>query len=306
MKKYVLKRLLSSLLLLLLASFLIYAILYTMPGSSTDILFGDSIALSPSGEKESLLSSYFTFILSALKGNFGTSLITSEKVSSLIASHFYPTFSLSLFSFFLLVIVFIPLSIICGKKGLKGCDIYISFSMALPSFLLSFILVVLFVLVFPLLPLAGYKPLENGVGVHIKYLILPSLTLALTYSGLLMSVVFQKVKELLTKPFFLYAKARGVKGFSLDIKYLLLPSLSIILSILSQAFISLLSGVAIVETIFNIPGLGSLLVTSVLRRDIPTATTLVLFITTICIVINFITDISIAVLRRKKGGGYET
>lgn len=281
--------------LLLLASFLIYTFLYTIPGSSMDVLFGDSVILTENA-KSGLLKSYCLFLGNILKGNFGTSLITGDKVTTLISSHIYPTFALALISFTILTLIFIPLSIVLGKHNKKSSDIYITLSMSLPSFLLAFILIVLFVLLIPIFPLAGYKSIRAGLGVHLRYLMLPSITLAITYSGLLISIVFKKVRELTIEPPYLYAKARGLKESTLNVKYLFLPTLSVILSVLSQAFISLLSGVAIVETIFNIPGLGSLLVTSVSRRDIPTATTLVLFITVICIVVNFITDIALEII----------
>ncbi len=292
MKRYIQKRLLSSIMLLLLASFLIYTFLYTIPGSSMEVLLGDS-ASHVESSKTGLLTSCFQFLGNILQGDFGTSLINGEKVTTLISSHFYPTFALALITFTILTLIFIPLAIVFGKHDAKACDIYVTLSLSLPSFLLAFILIVLFVLLIPIFPLAGYKSLRNGVGVHLRYLLLPSLTLAITYSGLLVSIVFKKVRDLTTEPPYLYAKARGLKESTLNVKYLFLPTLSVILSVLSQAFISLLSGVAIVETIFNIPGLGSLLVTSVSRRDIPTATTLVLFITVISIVVNFITDVAL-------------
>lgn len=309
------KRVLLSLLLLLIASFFIFTLLYILPGSAAEVLLGEG-ANSEEVEHlkgllsldKGLISSYFSFLLAFLKGDFGLSYINNTPVSALVLTHLLPTLELTSLATLSLVLVFIPLSLIAEEKkgGKKLMLLHISLSLSLPSFLFSLFFMLLFAVILPLFPVAGYKPLALGFFTHLKYLVLPSLVLAITYSGLLMQITYTSIKDKRQESYYIFAKARGLGKNSIRIKYLLLTSLAPILSSFSQSLIGLLSGAAIVETIFNIPGLGSLLVSSVLKRDYPTALAVVLLITVFSLSISLITDLIIHSLEEKKGGCNES
>lgn len=309
MKSYIGKRVIASLILLLIATFFIFFIFSTLPGSVAQVLLGedaDSLQVRNLEERlgleKSFLSRYLIFLKNIISFNFGNSLITGEPVFYLIANCLLPTFELAIMTFLFLLFIFIPLAVLnSSKPDSKLFVLYISVSLSIPSFVFAFLLMFFLAFLLPVFPLSGYKVFSSGFFIHFFHLILPSFSLALSYSGLLMKLTNIKAAQIRRESYYLNAVSRGLGFLSINFKYLFYPTLSSILSVFTQSFISLLSGVAIIESIFNIPGLGFLLVSSVLKRDYPTCLAIVIFLTFISVLLSFVSDLFVFSLNRKRG-----
>jgi ABC-type dipeptide/oligopeptide/nickel transport systems, permease components len=306
-KHYLAKRLLMSLLFFLTASFLVFALMYSLPGSAASVLLGDEASSASVTELEArmgtgkpFLTSYLSFLFDFLRFRFPRSLVYDRPTLALIAESLGPTLILSTLAFLLVALVFLPLSayLAAKRKGEKLSAIFVSLSFSLPSFLFALLIMLLFSLFLPILPVAGWADGWGGL----KFSILPALVLALTYGGFIVELTGNEAREKRDKGFCLYARARGVGDASLSFRYIILSSLPTLLSPLAETCLSLVSGSAVVESIFGIPGLGSLLVSSVMKRDYPLSLSIVMLITFIGIILSLISDLLTYALNRRKGG----
>ena len=163
---------------------------------------------------------------------------------------------------------------------------------SVPSFLMGLFLMLIFSVQLNILPVAGYKTIaEDGLWIHFKYLILPAISLGLMEAALITRMTRASVLEVLNCDYIKMAKAKGVKEFTLTLKHALRNALLPIITVIGQSFITLLSGATVVETIFNIPGIGALIVNSIGRRDYEVIQGIVLVITLINVLINLIVDL---------------
>ena len=156
---------------------------------------------------------------------------------------------------------------------------------------MSLILILVFGVAFKALPVSGYRTLKSGVGVFLKYSILPVLALGLGQAGILMRMTRSSMLEVMNTDYIKTAKAKGAKRTVILFKHALRNAFIPILTAIGQSFGTLFAGTAIVETIFNIPGVGQLVVTSITRRDYAMIQGVVLIISIMWIIINLALDI---------------
>ena len=160
-----------------------------------------------------------------------------------------------------------------------------------PCFIYGLLLILLFGVDLRVLPVSGYKTFAAGAWNHYRYLILPTISLALTQAPLLTRITRSSMVEVLNSDYIKTAKAKGLKSTNVLAKHAFRNAFNTILTVLGQSVGSLIAGAAVIETLFNIPGVGQLVVNAVLKRDYPLIQGLVLVISLIYIVINFIIDL---------------
>lgn len=169
--------------------------------------------------------------------------------------------------------------------------IFALLGMSIPSFLLALLLVLLFGVQLGWLPVAGYRAISDGLLEHLKYLILPAISLGMIQAALIARMTRSSMLEVLNMNYIKSARAKGVKNFKLIVKHAFRNALLPILTVVGQTFGSLITGAVVVETVFNIPGIGQLIINSVERRDFAVIQGVILFITFLYIVLNLIIDI---------------
>jgi peptide/nickel transport system permease protein len=201
----------------------------------------------------------------------------------------------------LAIVIALPLGIFAARKKGKIADssvIMVSLlGISTPSFLLSLLLVILFSVNLKWLPVAGYKPLgEFGLVTHLKYIILPVISLAMMQAAMLTRMTRAAMIDVLNNDYIKTAKAKGVKEWIILYKHALKNAMIPILTTIGQTFATLLSGAAVVETVFGIPGVGQLIVSSVTKRDYPVIQGIVLIISLIYILLNFVIDLLYGVI----------
>ena len=191
--------------------------------------------------------------------------------------------------------VAIPAGVFAAKNKGRGLDYMLSttslLGLSIPNFLMSLLLILVFGVAFKALPVSGYRTLKSGVGVFLKYSILPVLALGLGQAGILMRMTRSSMLEVMNTDYIKTAKAKGAKSTVILFKHALRNAFIPILTAIGQSFGTLFAGTAIVETIFNIPGVGQLVVTSITRRDYAMIQGVVLIISIMWIIINLALDI---------------
>ena len=302
MLKYVLKRLGYVIITLFILSIFIFMLVHITPGDPGRIMLGpdanpeDVEALDRQmGLDQPLLVQYVSWLDDAVHGDLGTSYARNAPVVQEIGGALKPTLELSIWAQILATVIAIPLGTVAArKKGTTADSGIIAFAqlgISIPSFLLSLLLVMAFSIAIKLFPATGYKSIaEVGVWGHFRYLILPVISLAAMQAAMLTRMTRSSMIDVINMDYIKTAKAKGISQRRIIYHHALKNAMIPILTAIGQSFATLLSGAAVVETVFSIPGVGQLIVNSVTKRDYPMVQGIVLVISLIYIAVNFIID----------------
>lgn len=308
MRKYILKRLLSMIPAVFVVSVVIFLIIHLTPGDPAAVMLGDQAdpeaiaALREAlGLNDPLPVQYLRWLGGVLQGDLGQSLYSDESMVSMLLSHLGPTLSLTVFALAISLIVAVPLGILAARKRGALADNAISvFSMigiSMPSFLLGLLLMLVFAVMLRWLPAAGYKTLaEDGMAEHLRYLVMPAIALGFMEAGLILRMTRSSMLEVLGSDYIRMAKAKGEKSLAITCKHAFKNALIPIVTTVGQTFMGLLSGATVVESIFNIPGIGKMTITAVQQRDYEVVQAVVLFLSMINIVVCLVIDLIYAAI----------
>ena len=308
MRKYILKRLLSMIPAVFVVSVVIFLIIHLTPGDPAAVMLGDQAdpeaiaALREAlGLNDPLPVQYLRWLGGVLQGDLGQSLYSDESMISMLLSHLGPTLSLTVFALAISLIVAVPLGILAARKRGALADNAISvFSMigiSMPSFLLGLLLMLVFAVTLRWLPAAGYKTLaEDGMAEHLRYLVMPAIALGFMEAGLILRMTRSSMLEVLGSDYIRMAKAKGEKSLAITCKHTFKNALIPIVTTVGQTFMGLLSGATVVESIFNIPGIGKMTITAVQQRDYEVVQAVVLFLSMINIVVCLVIDLIYAAI----------
>lgn len=302
MANYIIKRLVSVIPVLFIVSIVVFLIIHLTPGDPASVMLGDQaseedleVVREQLGLNQPIYIQYFSWITSVFRGDFGFSYFMNEPVLYSIYEHLQPTLSLSILAEIFAVILAIPFGIIAAKR--KGSIVdqslmgFSLFGISVPSFLLGLILILVFGVKFPLLPVAGFVPISEGLVEHIRYLILPAIALGTMQAALIARMTRASMIEIYELNFVKAIRAKGVKEVVLTLKHVFRNALIPIITVIGQTLGTLIAGAAVIETVFNIPGIGQLILNSVERRDYAVIQGSILFITCVYIFINLVIDL---------------
>lgn len=312
MWSYILKRLLTVIPVLFVVSIVIFAIIHITPGDPVTFMLGDEAteeqietARTQLGLDLPLYEQYWNWVKGAAVGNLGQSYHMNMSVNEAIASHILPTLSLAIFAEIIALCIAIPLGIIAAIKRGTAVDQTVMgaslLGMAIPSFLLALFLVLLIGVQLRWLPVAGYQPLTNGLWNHLKHLILPAISLGAIQAALIARMTRSSMLEVLNTNYIKMARAKGVVERRVIYNHALQNAFLPILTVIGITFGGLVTGAIVTETIFNIPGLGSLIINSVARRDYTVIQGIVLFVTIVYVMINLVIDILYGIIDPRVG-----
>lgn len=303
MKKYIVKRLLALIPTLLVVSVVIFSIIHMTPGDPAAMILGDKAdaadieALREAmGLNDPIPVQYINWVTDVFHGDLGQSVFIDKPMTEILKEYMGPTVSLTIYAMALSTIIAIPLGVIAAKRrgtlADQGISLVSMIGISMPSFLLGLLLILGFAVKLRWFPVAGYKSIgEAGFFAHIRYLTLPALALGFMEAALMIRLTRSSVLEVLASDYVKMAKAKGVSEFSLVMKHAMKNALIPILTVLGQTFMALLAGAAVVESVFNIPGIGRLTVNSVARRDYEVIQAVVLLISLINVVMCLAVDL---------------
>lgn len=299
---YIVKRILSLIPVLFVVSVVIFLIIHMTPGDPASIILGQEASQEQIEElreqlglNKPIYEQYVSWIGGVFQGDFGTSIFMKQSVLSAIIEHVQPTLSLAILAQIISLFIAIPLGIAAANRRGSLADSSIMgvslMGMSVPSFLLGLFLILLFGVQLGWLPVAGYKPLSDGFITHLKYLIMPAISLGAIQAALIARMTRTSMLEVLNTNYIKTAKAKGVKNRSIVYRHALRNAFLPILTVVGQTFGTLVAGAVVTETIFNIPGIGQLIINSVERRDYAVIQGVVLFVTFAYVFLNLLIDL---------------
>lgn len=299
---YIVKRILSLIPVLFVVSIVIFMIIHITPGDPATAILGFEASeeqienlREELGLNAPVIEQYFSWIGGVFKGDLGTSYFMKQPVTTAIFEHLKPTLSLSILAQLVAVIIAIPLGIAAANRRGSFADQAIMgaslLGMAIPSFLLGLFLILLFGVKLGWLPVAGYQPLSAGLWNHLKYLIMPAISLGAIQAALIARMTRTSMLDVLNTDYIKTARAKGVKNHNVIYKHAFRNAFLPILTVIGQSLGTLVAGAVVTETIFNIPGIGQLIINSVMRRDFAVIQGVVLFVTFSYVFINLFIDL---------------
>lgn len=313
MHKYVIKRLLQLIPILLAITFLSFAMMRIAGSDAVEQKMentGSSVsqevvdaAREELGLNRPFLTQYFVWLSNLLRGDMGTSYISGKPVFSTFISKLPATILLTVTSILLTVVISIPLGILAAVKQNQVTDYLIrivSFlGNSMPNFFVALLLMYFFAIRLNVFPV-----IADGTGP--KSVAMPSLTLAIAMSAKYLRQIRATILDELSRDYVAGAKARGVKFSVIMWRSILKASLVTIITLLTLSIGSLLGGTAIVESIFMWDGVGKMAVDAINMRDYPMIQAYVMWMAIIYVLVNLITDLSYRFLDpRIRLGGME-
>ena len=277
MKKKIINRIISFLLTLLVVSLFVFAAVDLAKGDSSLVVLSDEAGVEEveryrkdNGLYDIFLIRYLRFLKSFFSFSWGRT-VGGEKVVDVILSRLPLTLSLTFFSIFLSLLISLPLLFFSlSKVGGRRQSILTLLSSALmviPTFISSLVLILIFSLWLKLFPVSGYVRLKEGIFPYLRSLFLPSLSLSFLHSAVMMKIMREALEESLKMNYTRTALAKGMKERKLVVLSAFRPSLPVLFSLVSDSLSVGFGGAAVVENIFALPGMGSLLVKGALERD---------------------------------------
>ena len=244
------------------------------------------------GWDKPLITQYFEFLLNAIQGDLGKSYIQKAPVSELILERLGPSTFLLIYSAVLSLIISFPLSYISSIKVNSYSDHLIRsiglIGFAMPPFWIGILLILIFGLFLNLFPVSGYG---EGFFGHIYHLFLPSLTIALFLSPMLTQTLRASILDNLSSDYVEVAKSKGLSNRSIIFSHVLKNSLIPVITILAVNISWLISGAVIIEYVFSIPGLGTLLIRAISYRDYTVIQGLCIVFSIMVVLVNLLADL---------------
>jgi peptide/nickel transport system permease protein len=231
-----------------------------------------------------------------VQGDLGQSIFLRKPVTEAIVDRVEPTLLLTLFAIAIAVVIGVPAGVLSARYHNTATDqvlmVIALLGVSIPNFLLGLLFILCFSVWLGWFPVAGYSPLEYGWAKTLRSLVLPGFALGLVQSALIARIARSSMLDILREQFITAGRAKGLAERAVVYKHALKNAMIPTVTIIGISFAILISGAVVVETVFNIPGLGRLIISAVLRRDYPVIQGVVLCIAFLYMLINLVVDLS--------------
>lgn len=304
---YALRRIALTLPLLFGLSLLSFVYVRLIPGDPVTAMLG--VNSSPElvrqlthkyGFDQPLVTQYLSWLSGVLHGDFGVSFRSQLPVAPIIAAHVPPTLQLTAGGLVVMTVLAIPAGVIAGLRPGSRLDTIVTsmtvFGLSMPAFWLGTLLVMYFALTLHLVPSQGYLPLFREPVTGLRLMLLPCVVLGIAISPYLARLTRTAVVDVVQQPFIPYAQAKGLRQRVIAVRYVLRNTWSSIVAAIGLTVGGLLSGSVVIESLFNYPGMGVLMVGSVNERDYAMIQALVLIYGVVFVVTNLVAELVQAVL----------
>jgi peptide/nickel transport system permease protein len=307
MVSYLIRRLIQSFFVLILVTILVFAAMRILPGDPIRMLLTQSQEAEITQEQidfmrhqygldKPLFVQYFIWVGGVLKGDLGRSILNHVPVANEILRRIPITLNLGIPAFLLGIILGIPAGIICAVRRGKFIDTLVTtlanIGITIPVFWLGFLLIYIFGIQLRILPVQGYTSPTDDLLLNIKQTVLPIICLALFPIASTSRQTRSSMLDVMKQDYIRTAWSKGLQERWVVVKHALKNSLIPVVTLSGMGLSMILGGAVIVETVFNVPGMGRLAVQSVFSKDYPYVQGIVLFIAIVVIMANFLTDIA--------------
>jgi peptide/nickel transport system permease protein len=302
MTAYILRRLLLLIPVLFIVGLIVFTLIHLTPGDPASVMLGrdatneQKVALREQlGLNEPFLVQLGDWFWNALHLDFGESLFIGKPVTAALMDRVQPTALLAIYSLILAVVIAVPSGVLAATRPNSVLDrllMMLSISgVAIPSFFFGILLILLFAVNLGWLPAGGYVNLGESPIDHLKYMILPVLALGFSAAGLMARLVRSTMLDVLNQDFVRTAYAKGLPQRHVVLLHALRNALIPVMTIVGITFAHMLGGAIVIETVFNLPGMGRLLVQSVTRRDFPVVQGAVMTVAAIQVLVMLLLDV---------------
>lgn len=307
MVSFIIRRLVSMIPVMLMVATGVFLLLKLTPGDPVGVILGPDAteerrqALRDDlGLNDPLILQYVRWLGDAARGDLGDSLFLNQPVLTSLWERAEPTLVLTLLSTLVALSIGLPTGILAAQNRGKWLDMgsmgIAILGISMPTFWLGLNLILIFAVTLRWLPVAGYAPLSEGLWESLRYMILPAITLGVAQAALLARMTRSMMLDVLSAEYVRVARAKGLRERRVVYFHALRNALIPLINVAGLIFAALLGGAVVTEQIFNIPGIGRLLIQAVGRRDVPLVQGTVLVIAAIYVLVNLIVDIISAVL----------
>src|SRR3954451_4828038 len=304
---YALKRTATTAVTLMAASVVVFAFIHVIPGDPIYVLLGDTATPDQIeslrhelGLDQSIVVQYLQWVAHALSGDLGRSIFFQAPVLSVIADGAETSALLATMTMVWVVLIGIPIGVIAAVRhgswldqGLSGAAMLMA---SVPTFWVGLYLILIFAATLGWFPSSGYPSIFEGGVVNLRYLVLPSLALAAPNAALILRLTRASMLDVAREDYVRTARAKGIRPWQVVRRHILRNALLTVVSAFGFTFAALLSEAVVTETVFALPGIGRLVVQSILRRDYPVIQGVILVIVVAYLVINLIVDLSYRLL----------
>ena len=299
---FVVKRLIRLILTVLIISTIIFFVIRVIPGDPALVIAGVDASMEEVeavreriGTNVPVARQYVNWLGDIVRFDFGESMISGESVNKLIFERFPLTLTLAVMGIILGVVISIPLGVLSAVKRWSFWDyfgmVFSQIGMAVPSFWLAIILLLVFAVRMPFFPLFG-------VG-SFRHLVLPAVSLGFARAAVILRLTRASMVEELSKEYVITARAKGLTETMVKYKHALRNALIPVVTITGIQFGYMLGGAIIIEQVFSLPGLGRLFLYGIYQRDFPLVQGGVVFIAIIFSLVNFLVDVLYSVINPK-------
>lgn len=304
---YIIRRLLGVIPVMLVVGIFVFSLLHLAPGDPAAIIAGDNATeeniariRASLGLDQPFLVQFGRWGLGVLQGDLGVSMFTNIPVTTLVAQRVEATLSLALTTMTVAISIAVTLGVIAAWRAGSLIDRAVMAlavtSFSVPVFVVGYLLVYLFSMELRWLPVQGYKPLAAGFIDWARHLILPSLALGMAYVALIARITRASMLEVMSEDYIRTARAKGVATFPMLLHHALRNAAVPIITVVGIGVALLISGVVITESVFNIPGVGRLVVDAITRRDYPIIQGVMIIFAGVYVLINLTVDILYCVI----------
>lgn len=303
MTAYIVRRLLMTIPVMGLVAVFVFLLLHLAPGDPAAIMAGDNASPESIAEirrklglDEPLWRQLLVWLASLATGDLGRSMFWGDPVITLIAQRAEPTASLAATTILFAVTVAVCLGVVAAANVGRAVDRFVMglavTGFSVPVFVVGYLLIFLFSIELRWLPVQGYTPLAEGIADWLRNLILPTLALGLAYVALIARITRTTMLDVLAEDYIRTANAKGVARAPMLVRHALKNAAVPIVTVIGIGVALLIGGVVITETVFNIPGIGRLVVDAIARRDYPIIQGVIMVFSGIYVLVNLLVDLS--------------
>ncbi|MBP1888353.1 ABC transporter permease [Sinorhizobium mexicanum] len=303
MAAYILRRVVSAIAVMAMVGAFVFLLLRLAPGDPAAIIAGKSATAEviagireQLGLNEPLPVQFIHWVRDMLRGDFGVSILTGQPVLKLISQRLEATISLSILTMILSVTVGVSFGILAAWRSGGLIDrILAAFSAlgySVPVFVIGYFFIYFFAIRTHWLPVQGYVPIDGGLRPWFVHLILPTVALSLAYIAFIARVTRASMLEVLSEDYMRTAAAKGASSYAMLFHHALKNAGVPILTVIGISFAYLIGGVVLTETVFNLPGIGRLVVSAINNRDYPVIQSVLILTSGMYVLINLTVDLA--------------
>lgn len=307
MLRLILSRLVATIPVMAVVAIFVFLMLRLSPGDPAAILAGDvatpeviAAIRADLGLDRPIWEQFVVWIGQLAQGDLGRSILSKQPVSMMIGQRIEPTLSLALTTLLFSILVALPLGVVAAwKQGSwldRGIMAFSVLGFSVPVFVLGYVWIYIFAMELRWLPVQGFTPIGNGLLPFLENIALPTLALSFIYIALFARITRAAMLEVLGEDYIRTAYAKGLKERVVLTRHALRNAAIPIVSVIGIGFALLIGGVVVTETVFNVPGLGRLVVDAVLARDYPIIQGVILALSGVYVAVNLLIDIAYVLL----------